>query len=42
MNTSGAELQNILAQSVSVSDDALVADLTDGRTISVPLAGSRG
>lgn len=38
MNTSGAELQNVLAQSVSISDDALVADLTDGRTISVPLA----
>jgi hypothetical protein len=38
MNTSGSELQNVLARSVSVSDDALVADLTDGRTISVPLA----
>jgi hypothetical protein len=38
MNTLGAELKNVLAQSVSVSDDALVADLTDGRTISVPLA----
>lgn len=27
-----------LAQSVSVSDDALVADLVDGRTVTVPLA----
>ncbi len=27
-----------MAQSVSVTDDALVVDLSDGRTISVPLA----
>jgi hypothetical protein len=38
MNTSETELKNVLAQNVSVSDDTLVADLTDGRTISVPLA----
>src|SRR5216684_3904927 len=38
MSTSGSELIGALAQSVSVSDDALVADLADGRTITVPLA----
>jgi hypothetical protein len=38
MSTSGTELKGALAQSVKVSDDALVADLADGRTITVPLA----
>jgi hypothetical protein len=38
MSTSGTELSGALAQSVSVSDDALVVDLADGRTIAVPLA----
>ena len=38
MSTSGTELREALAQSVSVSDDALVAELADGRTITVPLA----
>ena len=38
MSISGIELKEVLAQSVSVSDDALVADLEDGRTITVPLA----
>src|ERR1035437_3292068 len=38
MSTSGTELRDALAQSVSVSDDALVAELADGRTITVPLA----
>jgi Protein of unknown function (DUF2442) len=33
MSTSGTELRGALAQSVRVSDDALVADLADGRTI---------
>jgi hypothetical protein len=37
MSTSGTELRGALAQSVSVSDDALAADLADGRTITVPL-----
>src|SRR5881392_1484044 len=37
MSTSGSELVGAVAQSVSVSDDALVADLADGRTITVPL-----
>jgi hypothetical protein len=38
MRTSGIEPREALAQSVSVSDDALAADLADGRTITVPLA----
>ena len=38
MNTSGTEFKNVPAQSVSVSDDTLVAELVDGRTISAPLA----
>src|SRR5947208_17088797 len=38
MTTSGNELIGAVAQSVSVSDEALAADLADGRTITVPLA----
>jgi len=38
MSTSGTELGEALAQSISVSDDALFVDLADGRTITVPLA----
>lgn len=38
MSTSGTDLREALARSVSVTGDALVADLADGRTISVPLA----
>jgi hypothetical protein len=38
MSTSGAELREALAQRVSVSDVALVAELANGRTITVPLA----
>jgi Protein of unknown function (DUF2442) len=38
MSTSGAELREALAQSVSLSDDALVVELADGRAIAVPLA----
>ena len=38
MSTSGTELKEALAQSVSVSDDALAVDLADGRTITAPLA----
>jgi len=37
MSILGTELRDVLARSVSVSDDALVADLVDGRTITVPL-----
>lgn len=38
MNTSGTEVSEALAQSVSVSDNALVVDRVDGRTITTPLA----
>src|SRR5580692_6357470 len=38
MSISESELREALAQSVNVSDDALAADLADGRTIVVPLA----
>src|SRR5579863_9867490 len=38
MSISGSEVREALAQGVTVTDDALVADLADGRTISVPLA----
>lgn len=37
MNTSTVEVRLATAQNVSVTDDTLVIDLTDGRTISVPL-----
>lgn len=37
MSISGTELKEAVAQTVSVSDDALTADLADGRTITVPL-----
>ena len=38
MSISVTELTGAIAQSVSVSDEALIADLADGRTITVPLA----
>jgi hypothetical protein len=38
MSTSNIELREALAQEVRISDDALVVDLVDGRTISAPLA----
>ena len=38
MSTSGTEVREAVAQSVSVTDDALVVDLADGRTITVPVA----
>src|SRR5271157_1011795 len=38
MSTSGTEVRETLARSVTVSDEALTADLSDGRTIVVPLA----
>ena len=37
MNTSTVEVRLATAQNVGVTDDTLVIDLTDGRTISVPL-----
>jgi len=37
MSISEINLGEAMAQSLSVTDDALVVDLTDGRTITVPL-----
>ncbi len=38
MSTSELQLKEAAAQDVRLTDDTLVVDLTDGRTISVPLA----
>ncbi len=38
MSTSGTELGDAVAQGVTASDEALIVDLADGRTITVPLA----
>ena len=38
MSTSGIELKEAIAQRVTAGDEALTVDLTDGRTITVPLA----
>lgn len=38
MTTLMIELRTVSAQNVSVTDDTLTVDLSDGRTISVPLA----
>jgi len=38
MNTSGVDLEAPRAEAVTVTSDALVVELSDGRTISVPLA----
>jgi hypothetical protein len=38
MSTSGMELREVAAQGIAVSDDALIAQLADGWTITVPLA----
>ncbi len=38
MSSSLLEVQTAKAQQVTVTEDSLVADLVDGRTISVPLA----
>jgi hypothetical protein len=37
MSILGINLGEAIAQSLSVTDEALVVDLTDGRTITVPL-----
>src|SRR5260370_33815413 len=37
MNTSRTELTDALANTLTVSDEALTVDLADGRTITVPL-----
>ena|ERR1035437_7679953 len=38
MSISGTELKEPLAQNVTANDEALIVDLADGRTITVPLA----
>jgi len=38
MSTSALEVGSVKAQNVVVSEDALTVDLSDGRTISAPLA----
>lgn len=38
MTTLAIELRRVSAQNVQVTDDALIVDLSDGRTVSVPLA----
>ena len=37
MNTSRTEIRLAPAQHVTVTEDSLIVDLTDGRTISVPI-----
>jgi hypothetical protein len=37
MSTSPSDLRAAIAQTVTVTEDALVVDLVDGRTVSVPL-----
>ena len=36
MSTSPSEFRPAMAQQVTVTDDALIVDLVDGRTVSVP------
>ena len=38
MNTLAIELRTAMAQDVVVSENVLIVDLTDGRTVSAPLA----
>lgn len=38
MNSSAIETKQARAQGVTITDETLTVDLTDGRTISVPLA----
>ena len=38
MTTLATEFRRVSAQAVTVTDDALIVDLSDGRTVSVPLA----
>jgi len=38
MSISGIELKDAVAQRVTVGDEALIVDLSDARTITVPLA----
>ena len=38
MNSSLTEMHTVAVQNVAVTDDSLIVDLMDGRTVSVPLA----
>src|SRR5580698_3717349 len=38
MSTSNTEIRTVLATNVSVGEDALVVELSDGRAITVPVA----
>src|SRR3989304_3772947 len=38
MSSSAVEIRQARAQAVTVTDEALIVDLADGRTITVPLA----
>lgn len=38
MSTLAVEIRTAFAQEVSITEDSLIVDLDDGRTISVPLA----
>jgi hypothetical protein len=38
MTTLAVELRTVAARHVNITDDALIVDLADGRTVSVPLA----
>ena len=38
MNSSVSEVKEALAQDITVTDEALVVELVDGRTVGVPLA----
>jgi hypothetical protein len=38
MNTLATEIRTTVARSISVTEDSLIVDLDDGRTITVPLA----
>ena len=38
MSSSVPEIKEALAEGVTVTDDAFIVDLVDGRTVSVPLA----
>lgn len=38
MSISASEIKEAFARSVKVTDDALISELADGRTITVPLA----
>ena len=37
MNTLAIEIRMVSAQNITVTEDALTVDLSDGRTVSVPL-----